>query len=83
MYGVTVRTLFARGRYMADGMGKMRGGKRRQHPALPSQLKEADRYKQTCFSDLGCRCQQPVNSGMLLRGWLSHADMTAGHSRAL
>jgi len=51
---------------MADGMGKMRGGKRRQHPALPSQLKEADRYKQTCFSDLGCRCQPPVNSGMLL-----------------
>jgi len=35
---------------MAGGMGKMRGGKHRQHLALPSQLKEADRRKRICFT---------------------------------
>jgi hypothetical protein len=37
---------------MFDGMGKMRGGKRRQHLALPSQLKQqtARLHKQTCFT---------------------------------
>src|SRR5690242_1625725 len=77
-----VRTRFARGRYIADGIGKTCGRKHRPHLALlsrPSQRTAANR-----FASLrrGCRCQAPVNSGIHIEHGLSHADMTVCHSRA-
>jgi hypothetical protein len=49
---------------MAGGIGKMRGGKHRQHLALPSQLKEADRRKRICFT----LSRTPLQNRPLTRG---------------
>lgn len=81
LYGVTVRTLFARGRYTVGGMGKMRGGKHRQHLALlsrPRQQIATNRFASLCR---GRPCKTAVNSGMPVQRGLSHADMTVCHSR--